>query len=111
MDSFTIDPTAILQPGSMMDIFRKMIGVTLENYRVVALVLTIFVVIAAYQLREPNRVPDDLPWVGGFTTPFAKMLAPYRSVFRGHEFLDEAYNKVSSKEVSRLERSYSDTMS
>lgn len=87
-----------------------MIAVALDNYHVVVLGLTLFVVIAAYRLRQPNRLPDDIPWAGSFTTSLGKVLAPYKAVFRGREYMDEAYHKVGSKGVSRLGRSYSNAI-
>lgn len=87
-----------------------MIPLALDNYHAMVLGLTLFVVIAAYRLRQPNRLPDDIPWAGSFTTSFGKMLAPYKAVFRGREYMDEAYHKVGSKGVSRLVCSYSNAM-
>lgn len=71
-----------------------MYAVAMDSYHMVLLILALFVVFAAYLLRQPNRLPEDVPWVGGFTTPFGKLLAPYRALFRGPEFMDEAYHKV-----------------
>lgn len=74
-----------------------MVVVAMDSYGLVILVLITlsFAVFATYRLRRPSRLPDDIPWVGGSTTSFGKLLAPYRSIFCGREFMDEAYYKVS----------------
>lgn len=73
-----------------------MVVVELDSYGLVIFVFTLSIaVFATYRLRRPSRLPDDIPWVGGSTTSFGKLLAPYRSIFRGREFMDEAYYKVS----------------
>lgn len=80
-----------------------MIAVAMNSYDGVLLLFILFVGFVAYRLRQPSRLPDDIPWVGGSTTLFGKLLAPYRAVLRPREFLEEAYYKVGSKRVSRLE--------
>lgn len=66
-----------------------------DSYHIVLLGFTLFIAFAAYRLRQPSRLPDDIPWVGGFTTSFGKLFAPFRAFFRGSDFMDEAYYKVS----------------
>lgn len=66
-----------------------------DSYLIVLLVPILFIAFAVYRPRQPSRLPDDIPWVGGFTTSFGKLFAPFRTIFRGPEFMDEAYYKVS----------------
>lgn len=81
-----------------------MIAAALGSDHVIFLVLTILIIFVAYRLRQPNRLPNDIPWAGGSSTPFGKLLAPYRAVFSAREFMEEAYHKVGSNRVSQSER-------
>lgn len=81
-----------------------MIAAALGSDHVILLILTIFMVFVAYRLRQPNRLPHDLPWAGGSSSSFGKLLAPYRAVFSAREFMEEAYHKVGSNRVLQSER-------
>ena len=57
----------------------------------------IFLVIAAgvqSVLKANSGVPDGIPWVGDFRCSITKLLAPWMSVFRGPQLLEESYQKV-----------------
>lgn len=71
-----------------------MFVVAMENYFVMLLIFILFIMLTAHLLHQPSRLPDEIPWAGGFTTSFGKLLAPYRVIFRGPSLMEEAYYKV-----------------
>ena len=51
------------------------------------------IVVVVKKERDSDK-KDGVPWVGGFTSSLARRLAPWKSLGRESQYLEESYNKV-----------------